>query len=210
MGNPIFVDKVTKKLEPMNFARVSIEITPSSALPSSLDVVVIEQESNSEKVVLVRVEYQNRPQTCSHCKSFGHSLVRCPSANYKWVPKGQVVEDPVPPDPVSRSDSPSVIILKPLNDWTLVSKGPKQQTLVDLSAPVGHAINSFKSLASLGGSHDFSDTHCTPSPNPLVGRLKAIDEKAGRELKSKARGGLEVGPSSKKKSKGGGGGKSPT
>lgn len=57
MGNPLFVDKVTEKLEPMNFARVCIEITPTSVLPSSLDVVFIEEESNFEKVVSVRVEY---------------------------------------------------------------------------------------------------------------------------------------------------------
>lgn len=57
VGNPLFVDKVTEKLEPMNFARVCIEITPTSVLPSSLDVVFIEEESNFEKVVSVRVEY---------------------------------------------------------------------------------------------------------------------------------------------------------
>lgn len=120
--------------------------------------------------------------------------------------------DPVPHNPVSipTSVSPSVLLPASSNDWTLVSKGPKQQALMDPSTPGDHANNPFKPLVSPDGSLEFSDTDCTPSPNPLVDRLKAIDEKAGREIKSKARGGLEVGPSSKKKSKGGGGGKSPT
>lgn len=82
IGKPLFVDKTTEKLEPMNFARICIEITSSSNLPDKLDVTVFDEESNSEIVVEVKVEYQNKPQSCSHCKSFGHSLLKCPRANF--------------------------------------------------------------------------------------------------------------------------------
>lgn len=88
-------------------------------------------------------------------------------------------------------------------DWTLVSKGPKQH---NLSSPnVGADPNSFHTLGLPRGNPDFSDTDCTPSPNPLMGKLKLIYEKASRQLKSKTRGGLELGQSSKKKIKRGGG-----
>lgn len=87
------------------------------------------------------------------------------------------------------------------SDWTVVSRGPKQPAG---SPPTLGAPNPFKSLSYPKGPLDFSDSDCTPSPNPLMGKLKVIDEMEGRELKTKARGGLELGQSSKKKSKGGG------
>lgn len=61
IGKPLSVDKVTEKLEPMNFVRICIEITTSSSLLDKLEVVVIDDESNSEKLVVIRVEYQNIP-----------------------------------------------------------------------------------------------------------------------------------------------------
>lgn len=187
----------------MNFARICIEVTPP-VMPSSMDVVVIDAETETEKVASVRFEYQNKPQLCSHCKSFGHSLIRCPRANYKWVPKTQFVVDPVPPDSVPQSVSSLGHFLESPNNWTLVSKGPKQPT--GSSLPAVGAPNPFKPLIFPGGPLDFSDSDCTPSPNPLVGKLKVIDEKEGRELKAKAREVVDMGQSSKKKSKGGGGG----
>lgn len=47
-------------------------------------------DSNSEKTTEVQVEYQSKPLSCSNCKTcktFGHSLYKCPRANFKWVPK---------------------------------------------------------------------------------------------------------------------------
>lgn len=157
VGKPLFVDKLMKKLEPMNFARVCIEISLASALPSSIDLVVIDEESNSEKIISVRVEYQNKPQLYSHCKTFGYSLVRCPRANYKWILKTQVVIAPatlVPrpsPDRVQHSGpSPAPIpIPSQTQDWTLVSKGPKEHYL---SSPIAGADqNSFHTLGLPGG-----------------------------------------------------------
>lgn len=195
VGVPLLVDKITEKLEPMNFARICVEITPSSILPSSLDVVVLDKETNSEKVVTVEVEYQNRPQICSH---------------YKWLPKVQKPSDssivtasvvplstPVIPKSITAPAATS-------KNWTLVTKGPKQNVPFSDPPLVGDS-NSFLPIAAAGGVIEGpSDTDCSPSPNPLVGKLKMIDAKAGRDLKAKARASLELGQSSKKKIKGGG------
>lgn len=75
IGKPLFVDKVTEKLEPMNFARMCVEITTSTVMPSSLDVVVLDEETKLKKIVSVKVEYQNKHLSCSHCKTFGHLLL---------------------------------------------------------------------------------------------------------------------------------------
>lgn len=119
VGKPLFVDKLTEKLEPMNFSRV--------CMPNSLDLVVIDEDT--EKIITGKVEYQNRPQLCSHCKSFGHSLVICPKANFKWVPKAQSVPNPPVSSPILAPiltrDSPSKAFPITTNEWTLVSKGPK-------------------------------------------------------------------------------------
>lgn len=143
IGKPLFVDKIIEKLEPMNFARICIEISSSSALTDKLDLVVLDDETGFEKVVEVRVEYQNKPQSCSHCNSFGHSMLECPHANYQWVPKAPC-NDSAPPfvspgcDQISSpllvgdalgsmaSVPPDPSAQVPVDNWTVVSRGSKQ------------------------------------------------------------------------------------
>lgn len=154
----------------------------------------------------VAVEYQNKPLSCSHCKSFGHSFLRCPNANFKWDPKvvssthtptaGETSASPVNPSPPPTTPSGS---------WTLVAKGPKLR--VGPTTPFGPSDSYLFNLLSpvaAGPLDCFSDTDVTLSPNPLMGKLKLIDEKEVRDLKHKAAGSLDVGQASKKKIKGGG------
>lgn len=101
VGKPLFVDKVTEKLEPMNFARVCIEITTASALPDNLVVTIFDDDTGLDKLVDVRVEYQNKPSSCSHCNSFGHSSLKCPSANYMWVRKAPATSPSKPVQPLN-------------------------------------------------------------------------------------------------------------
>lgn len=73
------------------------------------------------------------------------------------------------------------------------------------------AANAFTPIANVNSEMECfaSDMDATPTPNPLVERLKIIDEKEGRNLKNKSSSSLEPPHGSKKKSKGGGGRKSP-
>lgn len=209
IGKPLFVDKVTEKLEPMTFARMCVEISTSTALPSSLDVVILDEETKSEKLVSVKVEYQNKPLSCSHCKTFGHSLLRCPQANYKWVPKLVPIAPERAPLVEVHSDAPEMSPAGEKDSWTLVAKGPKLQVVLDPPSPTPNLFNLL-STSAVGLQDSFSDTDVTPSPNPLVGKLKLIDEKEVKDLKQKAKCSLEVCQASKKKIKGGGSKKSPT
>lgn len=187
IGKPLFVDKLTEKLEPMNFTRICIEISSSAIIPDKLDVVVFDEDYESEKEVEVRVEYQRKPQSCSHYKSFGHSLLKCPRANFQWVPKPpDKVPDvfPLPSSNAQLSDpiKPFVLLenvkstpskdLNPVHgdDWTVISKGSKQSFSKDsmeygaCSIPV--ICNSYMPISPVVIQFDSpsSDVDFTPRP----------------------------------------------
>ena len=152
---------------------------------------------------------KNRHILCSHCKSFGHSLARCPSANFKWVPKLQVGQKELPPHVPSVKGSSSGPL--PSDGWTVVAKGLKQQSNPKDIFPLQTQICSTFSPLWLLVIRIVSVTLMQlPLPTPLWGKLKLIDEKEVRDLKHKAVGSLDFGQASKKKIKGGGSKKSPT
>lgn len=93
LGKPLFTDEMTTNNDFLNFARVCIEVSATSSFPSSIKVVVMHSEKSEKTFVPVDVEYQSRPPVCPFCKVFGHSQVKCPKANFKWVPKST----PAPP-----------------------------------------------------------------------------------------------------------------
>lgn len=224
IGRPLFADKLTEKMDPMTFARVCIEIDVNSVLHDRLMVTVYDEEAGCEKALEVKVEYQSKPISCSSCKVFGHSLLKCPRANFQWVPKS--------------SKSSSAPIIQPMNGDKVVSEGPSlpAESLTPLSNDVpvvlgqaewtkverGKGVSSSVPLVTSPGpygtptSNPFllisniaevspSSTDITPDPNPLVAKLKKVDEKDCRDLKSKPRSELDAEPVSKKKNKRGGG-----
>lgn len=73
IGKPLFTDEMTSKNDLMNFARVCIEINASYSFPSTIKVVVLNEETSENITVPVDVEYKSRPPSCPTCKIFGHS-----------------------------------------------------------------------------------------------------------------------------------------
>lgn len=192
IGKPLFVDKVTEKLEPMTYARMCVKISTSTVMPSSVDVVILDEDTQLEKIVSIKVEYQNKPLSYSHCKTFGHSLLRCPHANYKWVPKLVASAPAMAPLIEVHSAALEISPTGKMDTWTLVAKGPKLQVVPDPPSPTPNLFNLL-SHSAMGLQDSFLDTDATPSPNPLVGKLKQIDEKEVKDLKQKAKCSLEVG-----------------
>lgn len=78
---------MTAKLDPMSFARIYIEVDVSFSFPSSIKVVVFNEDLNEEVVLPIAVEYQSRPPACQACKVFGHSSLKCPKSNFQWIPR---------------------------------------------------------------------------------------------------------------------------
>lgn len=71
MGKPIMTDSQTAMKTRMSFARVCVEIAADCSFPTELPVKI------DDIKLMVKVEYPWKPIACSHCKSFGHSSVKC-------------------------------------------------------------------------------------------------------------------------------------
>lgn len=81
------MDEFTGKMEPMNFARVCVEIGVTLILCDHIMVSVFDEIDGCDKHVKIMVEYQNKPVSYSHCNVFGHSILKCPRTKSKWVKK---------------------------------------------------------------------------------------------------------------------------
>ncbi|KAF5206107.1 Rna exonuclease [Thalictrum thalictroides] len=83
LGKPMCCDNITLKRERLDFARLCIEIPISSKFPTSLKFKLGE-----DKIATIMVEYDWKPQICSHCVVFGHTIASCPNKiKTTWVPK---------------------------------------------------------------------------------------------------------------------------
>jgi len=196
IGKPISVDATTAKLEPLPFARICVEVNAESNFPSSIKVAVLHDEDLN--YVPVTVEYQSKPSSCSTCHVFGHSLAKCPKKLVpQWVHKT---------NEASSSGVPPIVE----NDWKVISKGGKQKNIsntkppilkeVSPTSPKDHVIetplknvskeslanisspNSFGALANSEGTNtlDDPDYESPLQPNPLMEKLKHVDELSGK------------------------------
>lgn len=246
IGKPLFTDEMTSKNELMNFARVCVEVKATFSFPSSINAVVWNDAISENITVPVEVEYQGRPPSCPSCKVFGHSPLKCPKANYQWIPKAQPPSDsgglksnPVlPTPPMVGSGSPNLSssltaamhtdASAPPNEWVTVSRGAKSGMVSPVLPSKMTTSNSFSPIATSPGTQTLPglvspfatsgvlplspDTASPALDNPLVTKLKVIDEKEGKDLKQKQRNGNVNPQVAKKRSKGKGkaGNTSPT
>ncbi|KAL8116812.1 hypothetical protein AgCh_023106 [Apium graveolens] len=75
----------SKGFQPINYARVQIELT-YSALRPIVWVPVLNLNGEVEKIK-VSVDYSQLPYSCSLCKACGHSLARCTDNPNKEEPQ---------------------------------------------------------------------------------------------------------------------------
>ncbi|XP_043697212.1 uncharacterized protein LOC122647998, partial [Telopea speciosissima] len=72
IGKPIVTDKTTRSMERLSYARLCVEVSANSDLPSSIPVYGDNGLSFHQRVV-----YDWKPPLCKHCRVFGHSDVTC-------------------------------------------------------------------------------------------------------------------------------------
>lgn len=198
---------MTSKHDLMNFARVCIEINASFSFPTTIQVVVYNDKKSENIIVPVNVEYQSRPPSCPSCKVFGHSPLKCPKANYQWVPKAQPATSTSkssdgPPyandDTIMYSFTDPKSVEPAVNDWVTVSRGVKiRKDPMVTSSPMA-TTNSFSLIANPSNPLPSPDSISPAADNPLISKLKVIDEKEGKELKQKQRNGSENPQAAKK------------
>lgn len=123
IGSLILVDKMTKDVERLNYARMCILMKPSSEFPKALKHKLVRGET-----IDVKVKYEWKPHVFSLCKLFGHESEFCnlktkdignrPSPlnaiNQVWVP---INKNPL--EHISLSTKPSVPVESVVNDACL-------------------------------------------------------------------------------------------
>lgn len=82
IGKPIMMDHLTLTKSRMSFARVLVEVDINCNYLSSLPVYY---KGKHIVDVDVDVEYSWKPQICSECNCFCHTLAKCPKAKTKEV-----------------------------------------------------------------------------------------------------------------------------
>lgn len=216
IGRPLFTDEMTSKHDLMQFARVCIEVQASFSFPSSINVVVLNEETSEDIIVPVSVEYQSRPPSCPSCKVFGHSPLKCPKSNFKWVPRTNAQPESAP-KPADGTSAPGPLLPTPApdavknphagthaNDWVTVSRGAKVGNNPTPSLPILASPNSFSPIANaiVSDALSPSDLDSPPINCPILNKLIAIDEKEGKDLKHKQRSGLDPSQDAKRRNKG--------
>ncbi|XP_043696720.1 uncharacterized protein LOC122647361 [Telopea speciosissima] len=94
IGKPIVTDKMTRSMERLSYARMCVEVSAFSDLPSSIPVYGDDGLSFHQRVV-----YDWKLSSCKHCRIFGHSNATCNfgirSSNKNLGPKKEWrVKDP--------------------------------------------------------------------------------------------------------------------
>lgn len=88
IGKPLAADELTKKLEILPFAKLCVDYSIGDALPTKLNVEVLEPYSETISIHEVLVSYPNMPSVCHGCRSLGHLIGACPKTTRMWVRKG--------------------------------------------------------------------------------------------------------------------------
>lgn len=182
---------------------------------------MLNEETLEDITVPIEVEYQSRPPSCPSCKVFGHSPLKCPKSNFKWIPKAQfssgtttTVTNQTGPSglataprddiPKPSSNSSALGLATPASvptDWVIVSRGAKAGKDPSSAAPSMSTSNSFSPIANPAPLL-VSDNESPPADNPLVSKLKVVDEKEGKDLKHKLRKGSTQPQDAKRRNKG--------
>lgn len=146
IGKPLSADELTKKLEIIPFAKLCVDYTIGDALPTKLQVEVLEPHSDKVALHEVLVSYPNMPTVCSGCRSLGHLIGACPRTSRIWVAKKIApVNCSAPPEPpvgindahveaapettqnapLQKPDSPLLAATTPVEQWHTVSRKHK-------------------------------------------------------------------------------------
>ena len=72
VGFPLHLDTHTENHTRLSFARICIEVDANCEFPRSVLLNL-----GNGKFSNIRIEYPWVPQNCSHCKTFGHSRLKC-------------------------------------------------------------------------------------------------------------------------------------
>ncbi|PWA51414.1 hypothetical protein CTI12_AA464290 [Artemisia annua] len=82
IGIPKIMDQVTASMCQLGvgktyYARVLVEVDAGKELKSTIKIEYVDKDKNVKGSKEVLVEYDWKPERCSHCKVFGHGIEKC-------------------------------------------------------------------------------------------------------------------------------------
>jgi hypothetical protein len=86
IGTPLSIDRATQSCLFGHYARILVDVGLSDTLFESM---IVERDGYAFPVI---VEYERKPDFCSHCKMIGHSIQQCNhinSAKSQFKPRNQ-------------------------------------------------------------------------------------------------------------------------
>lgn len=160
IGKPLFADPLTSKFDALPFAKVCVQYTMGSPLPSSISAVTLDPLSEEKITVEVAVSYPAKLLVCDCCKSLGHSPGACPSVKRVWVqktpqpqPAMDATDASVSP-PQNPNNSESHVVAKnapnsscPDSPWTEVKRKGRAPPGLEEGSPT--PPNTFKGLRNV-------------------------------------------------------------
>lgn len=87
VSDPLQLDPVTAKLEPVPYGMFLVEANAEEPLPNVIDIAILNDDGNTKSYSQSKVKYLNKPSHCPSCKVFGHSLARCPNSSTTLMPE---------------------------------------------------------------------------------------------------------------------------
>ncbi|KAK1384248.1 hypothetical protein POM88_021983 [Heracleum sosnowskyi] len=108
------------------FAKLFVRYKLGAPLPSTLNVMALDPQSNELINAEVLVTYPNKPHFCEYCNSLGQPSVACPNVSKSWVHKSS---EGTP----CNVDSKGGNLNSPLDSPTLL---PEANSSCQVSAPV--------------------------------------------------------------------------
>ncbi|KAK4360146.1 hypothetical protein RND71_019098 [Anisodus tanguticus] len=137
VGIPLYTDKFTKERSKMNYARVLIEIDVSKKPIQEFGVKLPDSRRYTQKV-----EYENYPEFCFHCATFGHNHLKCK----KLLPAIDPMNIPRPQHPTKApknggTENNSTIASKskgPISNPLFTYQSPEKGTAMGTSASPQH------------------------------------------------------------------------
>lgn len=153
IGKPLSADDLTSKLEILPFAKLCVDYKIGDALPSKLDVEVLDPVTTIKHIEEVKVSYPSKPLICTACKNLGHTVGACPQAPRNWIrrvrPVNVATTMPTPPNDSTTKPRPV-----PINNGNLeVAQKSSESPPVVMGADITEKSNPVN-----GKKNENSDT----------------------------------------------------
>ena len=166
VGFPLHLDSHTENHTRLSFARICIEVDGKCEFPRSVLL-----DMGNGKFSNIRIEYPWVPQNCSHCKSFGHSRLKCQVVKKMGlVHKGTGTNTGYVNGAGSTTGEGPDSVDNPIGEPITNSNKVSTDGIRKVNGAVSHTMtgNTFECLATCGDISSYGSPSLPIVPNPTL------------------------------------------